>query len=141
LLARVQTPFIENRGQFDSRVAFSAQLPSGAFFVSREGKISYALRPGSESPDESARPGSQLTELLAGGKARPIAGRRTLTRVSYFIGSDPKMWRSDLPTYEEVRLGEVWKGVHVSLHARRAGIEEVFTVAPFARPENIRIQL
>ena len=63
------------------------------------------------------------------------------TRVSYFLGKDPREWKRDLSTYQEVRLGEVWSGVWVSLRARADNVEKIFTVMPGARAEEIRLRM
>jgi hypothetical protein len=143
-LARLQVPFVENRGQLDRRVAFSAQTLFGAVFVTRDGKLVYSFPATSASRDQNQPSGGSsartLTESIVGGNPAPAAGRRAATGVSYFLGTDPRRWQSDLPTYEEIRLGEAWKGVRVSLRAHGGNVEKVFAVMPGARAETIRLR-
>ena len=144
-LARVRVPFVENRGQLDRRVAFSAPAFFGAVFVTRDGKLVYSLPAARESKDPRTRhtrtKGWTLTETLVSGRPRPVAGPRAAAGVSYFHGNDPRRWQSDLPTYEEVRLGEVWRGIAVTLRALGGNIEKLFTVQPAARVERIRLRV
>jgi len=133
-LARVRVPFVENRGQLDKRVAYSAPTFFGTVFVTRDGKLVYSL-----PKDRSA--GWTLTETLVAGKPHPTAGPRAATGVSYFHGNDPKRWQSDLPTYDEVHLGEVWRGVSVSLRAHGGNVEKIFTLLPGVRVEKIRMRV
>lgn len=41
------------------------------------------------------------------------------TKVSYFKGDDPSKWRTGVPTYEEVNLGEIYEGIEFRLKAYR----------------------
>jgi hypothetical protein len=133
-LEQVRVPFVENCGQLDDRVAFSAPTFFGTVFVTREGKLVYSL------PKHKAA-GWTLTETLGSGKPRPSGGNRAVTGVSSFHGNDPRLWQSDLSTYDEVRLGEVWGGVAVSLRAHGGNVEKLFTIEPGARVEKIRLRL
>ncbi|MBF8275961.1 MAG: flu 2 [Candidatus Brocadiaceae bacterium] len=86
--------------------------------------------------------GVALKECLVGGKVDEIKGRvRSVAAVSYFKGNDPAKWKSNIPTYEVVGLGEVYEGVDLSLKAYGNNVEKLFTVKPGAYPEQIRIQL
>ena len=139
-LAAMAVPFVANEGQIDSRVAFYAPTFAGAVFVTRDGRIVYALPQGRKSPDGSASSWS-LTESFVAGSAQPSATDRGVTRVSSFVGGDPTAWRSDLPTYEVVQLGEVWDGVEVSLRAYGDNVEKLFTVAAGVSERRIRVKL
>lgn len=132
----LHVPFVENSGQTDPVVAFSASTSAGTAFVTRDGKIVHSLR-----ARGNRALGLTITECLAGGHPRPRAGRPTGTRVSYFHGIDRRAWQVDRPTYDSVDLGDVWKGIHVALWNRVAGIEKVFTVAPQSSVGSIRVRV
>lgn len=142
--ARSQTirmPFIENQGQADSRVAFYAHTLGGTVFVTRVGEIVYALPEASEGRKGSRRT-LVLRETLVGRRAVRLAGEGTAaTRVSYFIGRDRSGWRSGLPTWQGVSLGEAYEGIEIRLQARGHSVEKVFTVKPGARPDAIRLRI
>ncbi len=131
-LARVRVPFVENCGRLNDRIAFSAQTSFGGVFITDEGKLVYSLPKSNSS-------GWTLTETLVAGKPHPFAGPRAVTRVSYFHGNDPTLWQSDLPTYNEVHLGEPWRGIFVSLRAHGGTVEKLFTIQPGARVGKIRL--
>ncbi len=133
-LARVRVPFVENCGQLDERVAFAAPTFFGTVFVTHEGELVYSL------PKDEITVWT-LTETFVAEKPQPTAGPRAVTGVSYFHGNDPEHWRSNLPTYEEVRLGEVWRGVSVSLRAHGGNVEKVFTLQPGAKVDKIQLRL
>ena len=61
--------------------------------------------------------------------------------VNYFIGNDKSKWRTNIPTYDSVNLGEVYKGIDLSLKAYGKTVEKVFTVQPDANPKNIKLKM
>src|SRR6266508_601944 len=137
--------FETNDGQTDPAVAYYARTFVGTDFVTRDGRIVYAF-PG-ESPAASRRPstgkkhGWSLTETVIGGRARPVRTERTATDVSYFLGNNPARWRSGVPTFKGVTLGEVWPGISLELRAHGNNVEKVFTVEPGGEPSRIRMSV
>jgi hypothetical protein len=131
-----RVPFVENRGQHPSEVAYSAATAAGTVFVTREGRLVYAL-PGKER----GQPGWTLIETLHGDKAELRPGPAAAARVSVFRGTDPERWRQGLPTYQSLALGERWPGIQVSLRMQAGGVEKLFSVAPGADLGQIRLGL
>ena len=127
---RLQVPFVENRGQLPGRVAFSASAFFGGVAVGRDGRLVYSLATG-----------AGLTETLVAARPRPTAGLRARGGVSYLLGKDPRRWQSDLPTYDEVQLGQAWPGVSVVLRAHARNVEKIFTVLPGGRVGQIRLRV
>lgn len=127
---RPSLPFVQNQGQLRKEVAFSAATGAGTVLVERNGHLVYS-RPHRPS----------LTEILVSGSPHPTGGARAATRVSYFLGNDKSRWSSSTPTFEEVELGTVWKGVSARLRATATGVEKIFTVVPGATVERIRIRV
>jgi hypothetical protein len=145
-LAGVRLPFIENQGQVDARVAYYAPTFAGTLFVTRQGELVYALGASHtetklDRSRPSSSPGWSLTETLLGGRPRPAGHDRSTTGVSVFLGDDPARWRSALPTWEQVSLGEVWPGITVALRAQGRSMEKVFTVHPGGMVERIRVRV
>ena len=62
-------------------------------------------------------------------------------KVNYFIGNDPKKWRTDVPTYARVRYAEVYPGVDLVFYGNQRQLEYDFVVAPGADPKSIRFNL
>ena len=147
--ADLAVPFEPNAGQFDPAVAFAARTFAGTLFVTRDGQLVHALagprltpRSAHSLAREKITGGWTLVETLIGAaRLRPHGDEVTPTRLSRFIGNDPARWRSDLATYRQVRLGEVWPGITVDVVARGNNVEKLFTVAPGANPEHIRVKV
>ncbi len=138
-LSRNAIPFVANKGQHDDRVAYSANIFAGTLFVTKEGQIVYSLLGSEVANGQTSR--WSLTESFVGGAPRLSGGTQAVTRVSLFAGSDPQKWQTDMPTYEDVRLGEVWRGVDVGLVARSRNVEKIFTVLTGGDPAAIRMEI
>jgi hypothetical protein len=145
-LGGLAVPFIENAGQSDPRVAYSARTFSGTVFVTRRGEIVYAL-PGAERVGDGRQgptapaPGWTLTESFVDGQPAPVAAHPAATHVSLFLSNDRARWYPHVATYADVDLGAVWPGIGVTLKAYGKQMEKVFTVEPGAAPETIRMRV
>lgn len=134
-LAQACIAFIENRGQVADSVTFYARGLDSTTYVTEQGEILYDV-----PSDVDQR--LVVKDVLLGHQAPSIAGRdRAPTQVSYFRGQEPERWRSALPTFERVTLGEVYPGIVLDLRARGGRVEKVFTVGPQANPGVIRLRL
>ena len=61
-------------------------------------------------------------------------------RTNYFIGNDPKKWRTNVPSYSRVKYAGVYAGVDLIYYGNQAGqLEYDFVVAPGADPNRIRL--
>jgi hypothetical protein len=151
-VSRVRIPFVGNAGQIDPTVAYYAPTFAGTVYVTRDGKIVYSL-PGEKVPASGVRsPGRRsrssvnksswsLTETPVRGRVRPTGIDPASTGISYFVGNDPSRWRSGLPTFEGVSLGEVWPGISLELRAHGKSVEKLFTVEPGGDPSRIRMSV
>ncbi|MDQ2979694.1 MAG: hypothetical protein M3R62_10780, partial [Acidobacteriota bacterium] len=148
----VRMPFIANSGRTDPAVAFYAPTLAGMVYVTREGQIVYSLpeksrhetRGSGNSGVATSAGGWSLSETPVGGNrrhARPNGQERSPTRVSYFIGNDPSLWKSGIATYDAVSLGEVWPGVTISLRAHGKSVEKLFEIHPGGEPSSIRLRV
>src|SRR3990167_131564 len=86
--------------------------------------------------------GVAIKETLVGGRVQEITGNeKAATNVSYFKGKDPSQWKTNIPTYEAVSLGEVYDGIELKLKAYGNNVEKLFCVKSGADPEQIKIRL
>lgn len=142
-LSGVRIPFIANSGQTDSAVAYYAPTFVGTVFVTRDGQIVYSL-PGEKASATAGHfkdGGWCLTETVVVGRARPNGGHRSSTHVSYFLGNDRSRWKSEVATFDDVFLGEVWPGISLDLRAHGKNVEKLFTVEPGGDPSRIRMRI
>jgi uncharacterized protein (TIGR03437 family) len=58
---------------------------------------------------------------------------------NYFIGNDPKQWRTNVPSYGRVKYGAVYPGIDLIYRENGRNVEYDFVVAPGADPGRIRV--
>lgn len=134
--ARLPLSFVPNRGQTAAEVAFTAHGRGfGLFLMPAETVL---VLPGSETRERRV-----LRIRLAGA-----SGSATTTgldpqggRASYFLGRDPRRWRTDIPTFGRVRADGVYPGIDVVHYARGGALEFDFVVAPGADPARIQMDV
>ncbi len=162
----LQMPFIENKGQIgDESVRFYASTFAGTVYVTDRGEIVYSLvrrEPAAKSmrdrdivnpalrPKSSISKAVALRESLVGLKKtgekgesislHPVGINKSVTRVNYFTGKKEN-WRPGIPTWQEVSLGEVYKGIELKLRAYGKNVEKLFTVQPSGSVEDIMLKI
>jgi len=137
--------FEPNRGQLPTQADFVARVGGTAVLVSPEG-LSWA-RSGSLSTvaysgvPSRPPPAVPRMRIVGANKHARIVGVNQLPGVSnYYIGSDPGRWRTDVPTFAEVKVANVYPGIDLLFHGTEDGrIEYDFAVSPDADPDVIRV--
>ncbi len=133
-LATLERGWVKNEGQWDERALFSAPGYFGTTWITKDGQLVHTAVKGKES--------WVISERWVGGKVQTIKGEEELpTKVSYFVGNDPSKYKTNLPTYRYVSLGEVWSGVEVKLKATQKTVEKLFYIKPGADPSKIVVEV
>jgi hypothetical protein len=76
-----------------------------------------------------ANPGAVVTGV------EPLPGT-----VNYFLGNDPKKWRTSVPTYAKVRVHDVYPGIDIVYHGTQQQLTYDFVLAPGAEPRRISLR-
>jgi Beta-propeller repeat len=103
--------------------------------------------PGSGLPASDNSPGTANSALrlrLVGASrdASPTGEEELPGKANYFIGNDPKQWRTNLPTYGRVRYRHVYPGIDLVCYGNQGGqLEYDFIVAPGANPKTIHLRV
>jgi hypothetical protein len=155
--------FEANRGQADSRVKFLSRgrgyslLLTSAEAILTLGRATgktVTRRPSARSlaagrteplplEQESSlrKPTSLRMSLTRANPAAIVTGLGELPgKANYFLGSDPKTWRTNVPTYGRVKYQNVYPGVDLIYYGNQQDLETDFVVAPGANPEAIRLK-
>jgi Beta-propeller repeat len=153
--------FIENRGQADPRVKFYQRGAGETIFFTREG-VGFSLRRGEAKAGiagSPARPGSE--QFLAKKRQAPAAHQPApalvqltpvgmqpqveiapaapqAARFNYFIGNDPKKWRTDVPSYGAVVYREAYPGIDLKFYGAARQLEYDIIVKPGADPDLVK---
>jgi len=87
------------------------------------------------------QPAQVMRMRLVGGNARGrVVGLDELPgRSNYFIGNDPKKWRTNVPSYARVKFEGVYPGVDLLFYGNQRQLEYDFVVAPGADPNQIKL--
>jgi len=136
--------FIHNQGQVDARVQFYTQGGGGAFFFTREG-VALSLARDAGKSNENRTPGQRTPLPRQGPRAvvqlQPVGMRPGVAvvgadpqagKVNYFIGNDPKKWRTNLATYGAVVYREAYPGIDLKFYGNGRQLEYDLIVRPGA---------
>ena len=150
--------FVENKGQWDSRIKFLGKVAAGSFSVEQNGFMIVQHK-----PDEWAKIGelthnhgmSQLTgkaqftlhshayrvEFLNGNKTAEIIPDKPLPGYNnYFIGNDPSKWGSNCKVYQGVTIKEVYPNVDVRYYSSAGAVQYDLIVKPGADISQIALK-
>jgi len=80
-------------------------------------------------------------QLVDANAAPTVAGLEELTgKANYLLGNDPSQWRTDVPTYGQVRYQNVYPGVDLVYYGSQQQLEYDFVVTPGTDPSSIRVR-
>src|SRR5713101_4760254 len=143
--------FEVNRGQTDRQVKFVSRGSGYSLFLTPTETVLALHKPGSRnarhpaealatpSEPEAQQKATVLRMKLVGANRAPqISGVEQLPgKSNYFIGNDPKKWRTNVPSYAKVRYRNIYAGVDVVYYGNQRQLEHDFVVAPGADPNAI----
>ena len=125
--------FIQNKGQWDSRVQYKGNVSNGAFFI-REGGFTVLQHNPVDFANlqkyiHSQAPGGGLIKegdnvvlhshaynvdfLNANPNSNTIPDKVISTYNNYFVGNDPSKWGADCKIYQAITLKDVYPGIDV----------------------------
>jgi hypothetical protein len=104
-----------------------------------------SVAPRGETPVPDPEPGATavLRMKLVGANARAkVSGMEELPgKSNYFIGNDPKKWRTNVPNYAKVKYTNVYPGVDLVYYGNQGQLEYDFVVSPGADPRSIQLSI
>ena len=97
-------------------------------------------------PQQTTDYGPRTTEsvlrmkLVGASTSAAVTGADVLPgRSNYFIGNDPKKWRTNVPSYARVKYEGVYPGVDLVYYGNQRQLECDFVLAPGADPNQIKL--
>ncbi len=129
-MANLPIPFIEQQGQ---HVQFVARTLGGSATVSSDGRIVYSFA-GKEGKVCS------INEIPVRALPAPgMEGQGLLkAKATVFHGKDPK---KTLSMFESVNMGNITRGIGLTLKAYGSNVEKLYSVEPGADPTAIRMKI
>jgi len=149
--------FEANHGQTDARVKFLSRTSGYSLFLTGDEAV-LALSGKKANAHKAKITGvthtlpSDMASAKAGGVLRmklrnanlaaKISGMDELAGTSnYFIGNDPKKWRSNVPTYAKVKYEGIYSGIDLIYYGNQRQLEYDFVVAPGGNPRRIQFDV
>jgi hypothetical protein len=62
-------------------------------------------------------------------------------KTSYFIGNNPSLWKTEIPSYKKVAYREIYPGIDLILYGNGNCLEYDFEVSPYADPTQIKMHI
>lgn len=159
--------FEANKGQTDPSVRFLSRGAGYSVFLTSGGMV-LQLRP-TDSPNPATVVGESsgvpatvasrplnanktvpgkpadttMVFTLVGAASNPTAiGEDPLpTKVNYFIGNDPKKWKTNVQTFAKVRYQNVYPGIDLVYYGNNRQVEYDFLIAPGADANRIQFSV
>ena len=123
--------FEANQGQANIPAQFIARGRDYQFSVSPV-EAHIALR------QTGAQPAAVRMQFVGANPQALIRGDAELPgKINYLTGSNPAQWRTGVPMFAQVRVGELYPGVNLVYYGNQQLLEYDFTVAPGANPQAI----
>ena len=118
--------FEPNQGQMPSAVQFLAHGSDYALFLAPGEVVLHLER--QQAPADILR----MSLIGANVNAKAVGLAQQPGVVSYFIGNDPKKWRSGIPTYGKVTYSQIYLGVDLVFYGNQSQLEYDFVLSPGA---------
>ena len=128
LYGKVPLSFELNEGQTDEHVKFLSRRPGYALFLTQSEAVLALRKEGNEAPTgtltgkRGAKPDPVDTQVLrielvgANPHAKIEGLEQLLGKANYFIGTNPKNWRTNIPTYARVRYRDIYPGIDMDYY-------------------------
>lgn len=133
--------FEPNQGQTDGRVKFMARGAGYKLFLTPSNAV-FSFQ-NAAADDELAPKESDLVTMnvVGANPAAQISGKDELPgRSSYFLGTDPKKWHTNIPNFGKVQYENIYPGIDLVFHGIQGQLEYDFVVHPGAVPKVIAIE-
>jgi hypothetical protein len=132
LYGKFPLSFEVNAGQVSPEVEFLCRSAGMTLFLSR-GEAVLSLHGAA-----GARAAVRMEPVGAARHPRGIGLEPQIAKTSYFLGNDPRRWRTGIANFGQVRYPGVFPGVDMAYRGNPRRLEYDLVIAPGADPERIR---
>ena len=107
-----QGMFIPNHGQWPSTIHYMAKTPSMNLWITDKGITHDLYSVEKTMHGASLRKGHTFTMTLPGALLpKGIGITQSPTIVNYFLGNNPTLWKTNIPTYTSITIPQVYDGI------------------------------
>jgi hypothetical protein len=143
--------FEANQGQTDPQVKFVSRGAGYNLFLTNTEAVLTLHRASRREPnariaqDRTQEDKSAVLHMKLAGtnvQATEVSGKDELpSKSNYFIGNDPKKWRTNVRQYARVRYANLYPGVDLVYYGNQRELEYDFVLQPGANPGAIRLRI
>ncbi|NBO70136.1 MAG: hypothetical protein EBU66_06235 [Bacteroidetes bacterium] len=135
-----QGMFIPNHGQWPSTIHYMAKTPSMNLWITDKGITHDLYSVEKTMHGASLRKGHAFTMTLPGALLpKGIGISQSPTIVNYFLGNNPTLWKTNIPTYTSITIPQVYDGIDMVYSFDGANPRYDFHVQPGTDPSKIRL--
>ena len=151
--------FVENKGQWDSRVKFRGEISNGSLFLEKGGCTVLLYHPDDLARLSEDRHGRQAVSGKtgrSGDSLRSHAYRMNFVGANdqvtivpdkalpgynnYFIGNDPSKWKGNCKVYQGVTYHDLYPGIDIRYYTNAGQLKYDLIVHPGADVSRIRMR-
>ena len=116
----------------NTNARFCARLFSGQMVVQHNGQMIFQFNASHSNFAES---------LVHSNPIDPKGETPSQTKINYFIGNDPSKWQTQVQSFDQINMGEVYPGIYMILRAYADTVEKQFVVMPGTSPDTIQLNV
>lgn len=142
--------FTENKGQWDKKVLYRAQLDGGSLFLEKNAftynfydKETLRKNHGGNKKDITITPirshAFRMTFLAAEKKVEAISKHVAPDYCNFFIGQDKSKWVGNAKNYKEVNYKNLYSGIDLQILGLQNSMKYNFIVSPLGNTSDIRL--
>lgn len=152
-LSAVQWEFVQNLGQWNPAVTFSARMNGGTLFFENNSFVVAQLHPqqlqdlyeakhnGKPLPTHPLNAAAYRVTLLNANPKPAIAGEKPYDHYyNFFLGNDPKRWAPHVHAYNTLSYNHLYNKINLIFLADNDYLKYEFHIAPGGDPKQIRMQ-
>ena len=149
--------FVENKGQWDNRIAFRAKLPNGMVWIEKDRitfdfvdpddleklrEIHHGHKKGkkTDAPYTIRHHAYRMIFRGAGDHAAVSGSDVTATYHNYYLGDNLEHWAGHVKLYNKVKITGLYPGIDVVFYTKNGNLKYDFIIAPEADPGQIEIE-
>ncbi|UJS20680.1 MAG: hypothetical protein L3J18_17630 [Candidatus Brocadia sp.] len=110
--------------------------------LNQQGRDEDTIRGAKGKKSAIRNPQSEIVHLMPLGMEKDVeivAGDEQPGTVNYFIGNDPKKWKTNVPAYESVVYKGVYDGIDMKFYGNNRQMEYDIIVQPGASPSRVQL--
>lgn len=146
--------FVQNKGQFDSKVLFRVQINTGYVFL-EQNAITFKLFNEQEYRNAHRHLHDdtlKIDPIIHGhvikykfnnsNNAADVSGQRPFNeKFNYFLGNDKRKWSSNVSLFPEIVYKNIYEGIDLKVYSKYGQIKYEWIVSPDADASQIQIEL